>query len=150
MNDDGDIRYRPDIQGYNRDVRKRVRDTEHQVNLLVTSRIRDTSTAAQELVAETISHRIREVVQVTRLVRTHQASCDDLRAAWASVAATAILNAEAANRPRALGGTAAQPGLKPITPSNVVPIRTSRPKPAAKPKPPKVDPAQITLWEESA
>lgn len=154
MNDDGDIRYRPDIQGYNRDIRKRVRDTEHQVNLLVTARIRDTSTAAQELVGDTISLRVREVAHVLKLVKNHQAKPRDLRAAWASLAATATICAEAADRPRALGGTAARDGLKPTQPSNVVPIRTARKTPTLPARKrhstPKADTGQTTLWEESA
>lgn len=154
--DDGDIRYRPDIQGYPRDVRRRVRDTEHQVNLLVTSRIRDTNTAAEELAAPTISQRVRELVQVRKLVQTRQAEPGDETAAWVSLAATAIICAEHANRPVALGGTGIRPGLKRLpTPANVIPIRPlpnhQPPAPAARASRKRQPcPGQISLWGDVA
>jgi hypothetical protein len=152
VEDDGDIRYRPDIQGYSRDVRKRVRDTEHQVNLLVTARIRDTSTAAQELLPATMSDRVREIVQVTRGVRARQIKPSELRAALVSLAATATICAEAADRPRSLGGSPdAQAGLKPLQATNVVPIRrrkpTAAPKTAKPKKKDKTVPGQLNLWD---
>jgi hypothetical protein len=101
---DGDIRYRPDIQGQPRDVRARLRDAQHQVALLVTARARDNNTAVQELLPDVIERTIERIEVVSRLMNAGYAGPGDVRAEYASLAATAIACAEAVDRPHALGG----------------------------------------------
>jgi hypothetical protein len=101
---DGDLRYNAGVVGYPRDNRKRLRDTEHQVNLLVTARIRDTSTAVNELQPATLLHGLRTLAHVIELANTGRADMTDVRAEFVSIAATATICAEACDRPASFGG----------------------------------------------
>lgn len=101
---DGDIRYNAAIVGYSRDIRKRVREAEYQVNLLVTSRVRDHRTAANELVPSTLRDTLERIHVTARLINAGYAGMGDIRAEYVSLAATAIICAEACDRPHELGG----------------------------------------------
>jgi hypothetical protein len=101
---DGDVRYNAGIVGYSRDTRRRVRDTQHQVNLLVTARIRDERTAANEIHPDTLTATVKRLSVLAGLVNAGYAGMGDIRAEFASLAATAIICAEACDRPHQLGG----------------------------------------------
>jgi hypothetical protein len=118
---------------------------EHQVALLATARIRDQQTAAVELLPSTIAERVRELGLEVRRVRDGQATRGDLRAAYVSMAATAIICAEAADRPRAMGGTAPVAGaLRRKKPTNVVQIAPRRQRKAKM-----QTEGQISMWEKT-
>lgn len=101
---DGDPHYNSAIVGFNRLNRRRVREAQHQVNLLVTARIRDSRTAVEELHPDTLTSSMERIRVVARLVNKGHVGMADMRAEFVSLAATAILCAEACDRPSENGG----------------------------------------------
>lgn len=102
--EDGDVRYRADISGYCRRRRGRLRETERQVNLLVTSTARDNGSAGMELQDERLASAVREAGSAIREYRGHRRAPADARPALVHLAAVAILWAEAMDAPPELRG----------------------------------------------
>ncbi|WP_210494875.1 hypothetical protein [Patulibacter sp. SYSU D01012] len=109
IDDDADVRYREDITGYPRPLRGRVRKVEQQVALVATKRIRDTTRAASCLMPETLELEVKQLGAMRGLLRYGYAGVGNLRELYVSIAATAIICAEAADRPPYLADRAPQP-----------------------------------------
>lgn len=101
---DGDVRYDAATTGYCRRRRGRLRETERQVALLVTSTARDNGSAGTELQDERLASAIREVGTTIREYRGHRRAPADVRPALVHLAAVAILWAEASDAPPELRG----------------------------------------------
>ena len=102
-----DVRYNPRVTGYSHPIRSRMRRTETQVGLVVTSCIRDAATAALHLEPDTLRTGFERVQMVEDLYRLGLAGVGDLREAFVTLAATAIICAEETDRPRELAGVRA-------------------------------------------
>lgn len=104
----GDVRYRPDITGYNQRRRGRLRQTQHQIALLVTATVRDNGSAASILRTDGLQHAIKEAAHLYRLQCAGTVARSDARAAFVNLAAVATIWAESLDCPPEIVGPRAE------------------------------------------